>query len=47
MKYLHTDENFLGIEDEDFYSYQNAKFVIQSLPYEYTSSYLQGSAKGP
>lgn len=47
MKYLHTDENFLGIEDENFYSYQNAKFVIQSLPYEYTSSYLQGSAKGP
>lgn len=47
MKYLHTEENFLGIEDEDFYSYQNAKFVIQSLPYEYTSSYLQGSAKGP
>lgn len=47
MKYLHTEENFLGIEDEDFYSYPNAKFVIQSIPYEHTSSYLQGSAKGP
>jgi agmatinase len=47
MKYLHTKENFLGIEGEENYSYQNSKFVIQSIPYEYTSSYLQGSAKGP
>ncbi|MGV3598942.1 MAG: agmatinase [Bacteroidota bacterium] len=47
MKYLHTEENFLGIEGEDNYSYNNATFVIQSLPYEYTSSYLMGSAKGP
>jgi agmatinase len=47
MKVLSTSENFLGIEDQELYSYENAKFVIQSAPYEYTSSYLEGSAKGP
>ena len=47
MKYLSTDENFLGIDDEKLHSYETSKFVIQSLPYEHTSSYLEGSAKGP
>ncbi len=47
MKTLSTEFNFLGIEETDLYSYEKAKFVIQSLPYEYTSSYLQGSSKGP
>lgn len=47
MKALSTDQNFLGIEDENLYSYEQAKFVIQQVPYEHTSSYLQGSAKGP
>ena len=47
MKALDTESNFLGIEDPDLYSYEKAKFVIQSAPYEHTSSYLQGSAKGP
>lgn len=47
MKYLGAKDNFLGIEDEDYFCYENAKFVIQQLPYEYTSSYLMGSAKGP
>ncbi len=47
MKGLTTDENFLGIEDENLYSYKNAKYVIQQVPYEHTSSYLQGSARGP
>lgn len=28
-------------------SFENSKFVIQSIPYEHTSSYLKGSAKGP
>jgi agmatinase len=44
---LGPEKNFLGIEDENFYSYQQAKYVIQSAPYEFTSSYLSGSAKGP
>jgi agmatinase len=47
MKALDTESNFLGIEDPELYSYDKAKFVIQSAPYEHTSSYLQGSAKGP
>ncbi|MEI6817296.1 MAG: agmatinase [Bacteroidota bacterium] len=47
MKGLSTDQNFLGIEDENLYSYDKAKFVIQQVPYEHTSSYLEGSAKGP
>ena len=47
MKHLNTEENFLGIEDENLYSYDNAKFVIQQVPYEHTSSYLEGSAIGP
>ncbi|MBK5285921.1 MAG: agmatinase [Bacteroidia bacterium] len=47
MKALDTDLNFLGIEDKDLYSYEKSRFVIQQIPYEYTSSYLQGSAKGP
>lgn len=47
MKVLSTEHNFLGLEDEELYSFENAKYVIQSAPYEYTSSYLMGSAKGP
>ena len=47
MQGLPTELNFLGIEDKNLYSFENAKFVIQQVPYEHTSSYLQGSAKGP
>jgi len=47
MKYYNHKKNFLAIEDEEFYSYENSKFVIQSAPYEHTSSYLAGSFKGP
>lgn len=47
MKVLGTEHNFLGLEEEHLYSFKNAKYVIQSVPYEYTSSYLEGSAKGP
>lgn len=42
-----TDNNFLGIEDPTLYNYESSKVVIQSAPYEYTSSYLQGSDLGP
>ncbi len=47
MKALGPESNFLAIEDPQFHSYENARFVIQQVPYEHTSSYLQGSAKGP
>jgi len=44
---LASDKNFLGLESESLYAYESSKVVIQQVPYEYTSSYLQGSAKGP
>lgn len=47
MKTLPTKSNFLGIEEENLCNYGDSRFVIQQLPYEHTSSYLQGSAKGP
>lgn len=47
MKFLGTKNNFLGIEEEKYYSYRASRFVIQQVPYEYTSSYLAGSDKGP
>jgi len=47
MKVLGTEHNFLGLEEENLYSFENASYVIQSVPYEHTSSYLEGSAKGP
>lgn len=47
QKVLGKEENFLGIEEPELCSYEKAKFVIQSAPYEHTSSYLEGSSKGP
>ncbi|WP_207427215.1 agmatinase [Pedobacter sp. SYSU D00535] len=47
MEALSQDENFLGLPDESIYAYDKSKVVIQQVPYEHTSSYLQGSAKGP
>lgn len=37
----------MGIESPEFYAYDNSKVVLQLLPYEHTSSYLEGSSKGP
>lgn len=47
IKALGTAQNFLGIPEEEFYSYANSHYVIQQVPYEYTSSYLSGSDRGP
>src|ERR1043166_2549913 len=47
MKHLKTDKNFLGIPEKEFFDYESSRYVIQSAPYEYTSSYIAGSAKGP
>jgi agmatinase len=47
MKALPADQAFLALPDETMASYEKAKFVIQQVPYEHTSSYLEGSAKGP
>jgi agmatinase len=46
MKVLGIEHNFLALEEE-FSSYENSPVVIQSLPYEHTSSYHKGSAGGP
>lgn len=47
MKVLSADRAFLSIPEEELCLLENAKFVIQQIPYEHTSSYLSGSAKGP
>jgi agmatinase len=47
MKALPHEEAFLAVPEADLASYEKAKYVIQQVPYEHTSSYLEGSAKGP
>jgi agmatinase len=47
MKSLPKEEAFLAIPEDALASYDHARFVIQQVPYEHTSSYLEGSAKGP
>lgn len=47
MTGLGPDENFLGILESDFYSFDNADVVILPVPYEHTSSYKLGSKLGP
>jgi agmatinase len=44
---LGPDKNFLGIDDPELYQYHSARYVIQQVPYEHTSSYMRGSAEGP
>lgn len=47
MESLPADQNFLGLTNESQFAYSTSKVVIQQVPYEHTSSYLQGSANGP
>ena len=47
MKTLSNDKAFLAIPEPELCSYEKSKFVIQQVPYEHTSSYITGSAKGP
>src|SRR5689334_11269350 len=47
MKVLSNDEAFLAIPEPELCSYEKSRFVIQQVPYEYTSSYLEGSSEGP
>lgn len=46
MKVLGLEKNFLAIEPE-YSNFERSMVVIQSLPYEHTSSYHVGSARGP
>ncbi len=47
MRVLPAEEGFLALPDAELTTLQNAKVVIQQIPYEYTSSYIAGSDKGP
>ena len=47
MRTLPNDKAFLNIPEPALCSYEKSRFVIQQVPYEHTSSYLEGSAKGP
>jgi agmatinase len=47
MQVLPADKAFLAIPEKELCDYENAKVVIQQIPYEHTSSYLEGSARGP
>lgn len=44
---LSDKHNFLGITEPELCAYESSRVVIQSAPYEYTSSYLSGSHLGP
>ena len=47
MKALSNEEAFLAVPEPSLSDYKTSKFVIQQVPYEHTSSYLEGSANGP
>jgi agmatinase len=47
MKVLSNEDAFLAIPEPDLCSFQKAKYVIQQVPYEHTSSYIEGSNLGP
>jgi len=47
MNVLSNEHAFLAVPEPEFCQYEKARFVIQQVPYEHTSSYLEGSSKGP
>jgi agmatinase len=47
MKVLSNDKAFLAMPEQELCSYEKSRFIIQQVPYEHTSSYVAGSAKGP
>ncbi len=47
MEFLSAENNFLGITEPELFDYVKSRVIIQSAPYEHTSSYLQGSNLGP
>ncbi len=47
METLSNENAFLAIPESALCSYEKSKYVIQQVPYEHTSSYKEGSAKGP
>ena len=47
FRVLPAEEGFLALPEPEMASFENSKVVIQQIPYEHTSSYISGSAKGP
>lgn len=47
MNVLDSQHNFLGINDAQLFDYKSSRCVIQQLPFEYSSSYGEGSDRGP
>lgn len=47
MKVLSNEEAFLAIPEPELCSFEESKYVIQQVPYEHTSSYIEGSKLGP
>ena len=47
LKVLSAEEGFLAFPEAELATLENAKVVVQQIPYEHTSSYVQGSDKGP
>ncbi len=46
IKYYYIKKNFLGLEEE-FSNYENSLITILPVPYEMTTSYGRGTARGP
>jgi agmatinase len=44
---LSAEQGFLALPEPTLANFETAKVAIQLIPYEYTSSYLSGSDKGP
>jgi agmatinase len=44
---LPAEDGFLAMPEAELADWNHAKVVIQQVPYEYTSSYVSGSDKGP
>ncbi len=47
MKVLSNEDAFLAIPEPELCSLKKSKYVIQQVPYEHTSSYIEGSKLGP
>lgn len=44
---LPAEDGFLALPESNLAAFENARVVIQQIPYEHTSSYIAGSDKGP
>jgi agmatinase len=47
LSVLPAEEGFLALPEAQLAAFENARVVIQQIPYEHTSSYIAGSDKGP